>query len=136
MGQSDNAQVRYSAGQGWLGVARCRFGLRLRTVFVTWKANIMNRNRPYLSPLIEQELYDLWMGLKEKWPILYEKYENPDYDRPDYEEELRSVNGGIGFYVHECFPDVNFYPERVNILSDMINFHGRYMGKNCSGWKP
>jgi hypothetical protein len=59
--------------------------------------------RPYRSPLSEQELYELWMELKEQLPILYEKYCNPDYNRPDYEEELLSVNGRIGVFVDRSF---------------------------------
>lgn len=94
----------------------------------------MNEHRPYVSPLSEQELYDLWMDLKLKWPVLYERYSNPDYSRPDYDEELRSAHGGVASFVRQRFPDVNFYPEQMDILSDMINFHGRYLGKSGLGW--
>lgn len=95
----------------------------------------MNEHRSYLSPLSEQELYDLWMELKEERPILYEKYCNPDYSRPDFEDELRSVDGGIGAFVGRKFPSVRFYPEQNNIHDDMLTFHVRYLGKTGLGWE-
>lgn len=95
----------------------------------------MNEHRPYLSPLSEQQLYELWMELKQQYPILYEKYCNPDYDRPDYEEELLSVNGGIGAFVGGKFPSIRFYPEQHNIHRDMLTFHVKYLGKTGAGWQ-
>ena len=90
----------------------------------------MNDEYEYRSKLTESELHSLWTKIRNRFPSLYAELTNPQYDRPDFDEHSRSLDGGIHLIIHESFADLPLYPDRIDIYSDMKLFLGLYLVPN------
>ena len=87
-------------------------------------------SRDYSSMLTEAQLHSLWMKIRDRFPALYDELTNPQYDRPDFDEYSRSLDGGIHLIIHESFPDLPLYSDRIDIYGDMKIFLGLYLAGN------
>src|SRR3712207_5341435 len=85
----------------------------------------------YQSELDEDELYRLWMLIKEKWPVAFDALTNPDYLDPDHDEKDRACDAVIHSVLdreHRVNPR---FPKHYDMYHDMRVFLGFYLDKNA-----
>lgn len=82
-------------------------------------------NRTYSSGLTQEELASLWEALMQKFPLLYDKFLHPDFTSADSDEELRSRDGGLHYFIHSAFPNSKGHQETDGIYCDMKIYFDR-----------
>lgn len=86
------------------------------------RAAIMAITTPKNSGLTDEELRSLWATVRLKYPDLYKRFVDAEYQATASEDELRANVGGVHQVIQAKFPELETYPGRILIYEDMIRY--------------